>query len=135
MDAKELRLGNYVNYAKEKRVLTCYGINTDKAREQSDFRSSAVYYQFYNKDIYGIKLTEEWLLKLGFKLEDDYGDIKYYENGSRFGVCLDHEDISFFKKGFNATITTLLYGDSFFQHVHQLQNLYFALTGEELIIK
>lgn len=82
-----------------------------------------------------IQLTEDWLLKFGFELDEDYGDIKYYKICSRFGVCFDHEEITFYRNGFKNKTTTLLYDEPFFQHVHQLQNLYFALTGIELKIK
>ncbi len=69
-----------------------------------------------------ITLTEEWLLKFGFEKrsiiqEND----SYYLNGEIVWVT---------KKGFR-----YFQNRNIIQHVHQLQNLYFALTGEELTIK
>lgn len=70
-----------------------------------------------------IPLTEEWLLKLGF--ETDH--IEWW-NGI---ICL-----GIFKDGIYYLPTDQI---SFrigkeIEYVHQLQNLYFALTGEELIL-
>ena len=72
-----------------------------------------------------IPLTEEWLVKFGFELNDSsweidngkYVDLQHWGDGdyrhvSNRGCCI-------------AIIET----------VSQLQNLYFALTGEELTIK
>ena len=70
-----------------------------------------------------IPLTEEWLLKFGFdrNIVEDYPIfqnqvlmIEYYE------ACSDVYVSDYCK------IST--------KYVHQLQNLYFALTGEELIL-
>lgn len=69
-----------------------------------------------------IPLTEEWLLKFGaeeniLRLIDDMWI--QFEDGE-WCVCNDND-------GF--------YDVSCIKHVHQLQNLYFALTGEELKIE
>jgi hypothetical protein len=66
-----------------------------------------------------IPLTEEWLLKFGF---DDLGTYGY--GRGNFHICL-HENEFYFPIN-NRKV--------FIKHVHQLQNLYFALTGEELTI-
>ena len=65
-----------------------------------------------------IPLTEEWLLKFGFVIHED-GYITC-PNGRQWILHLDNE----FE--FEALNIIVIY-------VHQLQNLYFALTGEELI--
>jgi hypothetical protein len=78
-----------------------------------------------------IPLTEEWLLKLGFKYKewdnhfiikngDYFNSIKKYDDGWRYNT--DESEATCYY------LTTIKY-------VHQLQNLYFALTGEELTIK
>lgn len=79
-----------------------------------------------------IPLTEQWLLDFGFE--------KYYETVE----CGINEELEGFKLG-DLDIMQDVYGNWFmcgmefnvnrFKHVHQLQNLYFALTGEELAIK
>jgi len=80
--------------------------------------------------IKGIPLTEEWLEKFGF---EEY--INFYNGWScnKF-LCvlsgMNHPSVDGCTiYGFNEeSICNLKY-------VHQLQNLYFALTGEELTIK
>lgn len=76
----------------------------------------------------GIPLTEEWLLKFDIKIniwEKSYRG-KYY-NFEISGVLF------YF---FTDTNTIEIKGSPiFYKYVHQLQNLYFALRGEELTIK
>jgi hypothetical protein len=71
-----------------------------------------------------IPLTEEWLLKFGFKKNYKLG--LYYKGGHAIDIH---------REG-NAEFYTGEYGGwfVFIEHVHQLQNLYFALTGEELVL-
>ncbi len=74
-----------------------------------------------------ILLTEDWLIKFGFEAHEDIKE--YYKD--LFGVCIDHEF-----KGSKCPNPLHVWGASFTDapvlYVHQLQNLYFALTGEEL---
>lgn len=91
--------------------------------------SQTSHHDFGFKSISPIPITEEWLLKMGF-IEDSV----QYE---------DQEDFYFFKKDvFYIDGNSLQPYDAGFpianykiEHVHQLQNLYFALTGEELEFK
>jgi hypothetical protein len=69
-------------------------------------------------DIKPIPLTEEWLLKFGF--EDDNA---FFKNR----ITLYKQDGIFW--------CDLLWDCIDVNYVHQLQNLYYALTGEELTIK
>jgi hypothetical protein len=71
-----------------------------------------------------IPLTEDWLLKFGFDklpIVFEYKRFYLYKQDNSDIWRLNHS-------GTNAHITTLKY-------VHQLQNLYFALTNEELNLK
>jgi len=74
-------------------------------------------------------LTEEWLLKLGFELayESDYRR-KFDMLDSRFGYDFDLNGDTNGMQGFRYIGNYL----GHIKHVHQLQNLYFALTGKEL---
>jgi|LakMenE18May11ns_1017448.scaffolds.fasta_scaffold9325101_1 hypothetical protein len=80
-----------------------------------------------------IPLTEEWLLKLGFYRRNDRIYSKLYGVDEIDGVfqLQKFEDGYEFRTSFDSEwfYTPPIY------HVHQLQNLYFALTGEELTIK
>jgi len=71
-----------------------------------------------------IPLTEEWLVRFGFYVfkyqEDNFGWIKNGVNISKyFNFVLMYPNGDY-------------YDSIKIQHVHQLQNLYCALTGEEL---
>jgi hypothetical protein len=115
----ELRIGNYVQY-ENKHSDRC----TTKV-SYSDFRNLT--YEVNFKDFYTVELTEEWLLKAGFKLsmanfnwnaaigENEIGDFKL-----ALRYC---ERIGWF---FQSKCTIIKY-------VHQLQNLFFCITGEELV--
>ncbi len=63
-----------------------------------------------------IPLTEDWLLKFGFELKN-WGIKVWYLKGFEI-------DQNFYLKGIDWGVR--------FKYVHQLQNLYFALTNEEL---
>ena len=77
-----------------------------------------------------IPLTEEWLIKFGFR---------YYNN--HIYVFPNNDSLRLW--GFSWNVQQYLMGlDEFvdiptpsIKYVHQLQNLYFALAGEELTIK
>jgi len=111
MNAQELRIYNYVQNS-----ITGgeFAVNVDEIRR--------IYLNQY-RYIEPIPLTEEWLLKLGAKLNQD--------NKSFF----DLGDFSFTKleEGFIAWHRGHALGITI-QYVHSLQNLYFALTGQELTI-
>ena len=71
-----------------------------------------------------IPLTEEWLLNFGF--ENKYGS---YVLSTLRGTIQIEEDL--------AEISSVITHNGFMspcEYVHQLQNLYFALTGDELTV-
>ena len=104
MKTSELRIGNYVYF--EDRLL------------KFDFESG------WNFDyIKPIPLTEEWLIKFGFETDN----IEWWNGLISIGI---------YKDGLFYCPTgeiSLRIGKEI-QYVNQLQNLYFALTGEELIL-
>lgn len=126
--ANELRIGNYVSdrhasesfFAKVKKLdaTRCY---------YGGFHSSY-------SDLRPIPLTKEWLERFGFernesKMYDGHLDVWYiykYDGNIMFNTELvtDGEIIIQFRR-FPIVV----------KYVHQLQNLYFALTGEELEFK
>ena len=125
MRAQDLRIGNLVNY----------GINIVPIKSihiESVLKDSAVVYIELNKklshycvnieDISPIPLTEDWLLKFGFE-SNPYQD--RYENGKIHIECDKTKEIT----------QLWIDGMPHIQFIHQLQNLYFALTGEELKIQ
>jgi hypothetical protein len=81
-----------------------------------------------------IPLTEEWLLKFGF-IKNTYPNLHWFkclDNGDKLSIT-EHKQYGsnkhlsfYFNCGGYSSIDLQLI------NVHQLQNLYFALTGEEL---
>lgn len=69
-----------------------------------------------------IPLTEEWLLKFGFEVFEFDHKPNQYRLGNRLIVIRCD---GFYEYGTNIKVS----------HVHSLQNLIFALTGEELEVK
>jgi hypothetical protein len=120
MEAKELRIGNWYKYYADGKYYN-YQI------EAKDFISGNI------KNFEPIELSEEWLLKFGFEIEKSNSHcIAFNEVGYEHELQLDKE--------FGTTencwnITKYGSGYRLIYYVHQLQNLYFALTGEELKIK
>ena len=137
MEAKELRIGNYV-YS-NKFVIKSYGVDgfINILKNIDNFTP--------------IPLTEEWLLKFGF---ENWGLGTLYNNEYecyvRYVLHNDLDGTSNFEVHY---IKSTYGGEEHLQYViscdeddrlnwgtdlenvHQLQNLYFALTNEELIIK
>lgn len=75
-----------------------------------------------------LEITEEWLIKVGFKavLDISYTFPKPYNNLE----LAYYGSINGFKKGW---VITKLFGlSNGIKYVHELENLYFTLTGEEL---
>jgi len=70
-----------------------------------------------------IPLTEEWLLKLGFERLPNTMTYNYSSKCGSVSV-FKMPNGNFFADGFIKDVRL--------KSVHQLQNLYFALTGEEL---
>lgn len=70
-----------------------------------------------------IPITEEWLIKFGGKCTIMEGYPIYY---------LNPFDIEFYEL---ESIIHIANGEFKIKYVHQLQNLYYALTNEELTIK
>ena len=156
MKVNELRIGNYI-----RQVKTHNGFDWDKIRTIAAINKEG--YLSVNVLEVGeigltlsklkidkfvpIHLTEEWLVRLGFKLIGERNEVvnDYESNEAIFrkgegGQCM----VKFVKEWYGSTedkperyIQFYWYDDSLIsiQHVHQLQNLYFALTGEELTIK
>ncbi len=76
-------------------------------------------------NLHPIPLTEESFVKFGFTTAIDVynGWLSPEIDGNRIRVHFNKGNFSY------------VHAVASFQYVHQLQNLYFALTGEELIIK
>ena len=75
-----------------------------------------------------IQLTEEWLIKFGLNKTVDHPGRKLYEHDDIIPLWFSDKRVITDFYASRVRIRECKY-------VHQLQNLYFALTGEELTIK
>lgn len=125
MEANELRIGNFVLFSNDGTIFTVGSIEEKGFTVQNEEETTWI----ESEEFEPIPLTEEWLLKFGFKLN---------MNWFNWNAAIGENEIGDFK-------LALRYTDDFgwfyqsrctpLKYVHQLQNLYFAITGEELIYK
>ena len=115
MEAKELRIGNWYMFADNEGI--CY--RTIKEIKHNEFGFVSDFDGVNFGICKPIPLTEEWLLKFGFEITDNFQTKDRFQTHKQDGIF-------WFEYGY--IVVELNY-------VHQLQNLYFALTGEELTIK
>lgn len=125
---EELKLGNYVNLSDgsvDDDIRKVAGISKNKIEVLVKGCEQVKSY-LPTKIIYAIPLTEEVILKFGFiKAENTFIKIENDEWKSKF--IITYED-----NIFKIPITGYWYG---IYTIHQLQNIYFSLTQEELEIK
>ncbi len=117
MKANELRIGNLIEHEDPNEIVE--GIHYI---DEGKYKILIGNYLRNLEEIKPIPLTKEWLLKFGF---ESTGDYHFSKNGLNFHFLMDTMILEDEKshplgKSFNC--------------VHQLQNLYFALTGQELTI-
>ncbi|MDV3673644.1 hypothetical protein CMU49_02430 [Elizabethkingia anophelis] len=113
MNSKELRIGNIVNRLGEPHFITA--IHSD-GNVGIDTRKHVFIYE-----VEPIQLTEEWLLKFGFILKSDINGEYYEKNGVKV-LILRSETNHFFFGNPNTKE----------KFVHELQNYYYGLTGEDI---
>ena len=116
METKDLRIGNYVSYLGEPQEV----LGMDKTQ---------VYIKPFNfvlfldiDEVEPIPITKEWLLNFRFEKKIGGDDMVYFNNNEvNIYLCNDLNKFWFeLENGLEI------------KYVHQLQNLYFALTNEEL---
>lgn len=128
MKAQELRIENYVSAKSPER---------EKWEEPYIIGLWDLESLLYHKERINIKpipLTEEWLKKFGFEYDED--ELVYYK--SMFDYCgNESEDFILLIVSNDENYFSVAIAESYepIEYVHQLQNLYFALTGEELTLK
>lgn len=121
--SNELRIGNYVLFddGKQDKITAIWqdGVNGNS------------HSRWYLERIMPITLTGELLEKLGFQNEGKRNKIiigEYWTVG-RFEISFCNPGFIYIANGYST-----FYVENY-KYVHQLQNLYFALTGEELTVK
>lgn len=109
IDPKEIRMGNWIK-------------NQEGEIFQSTEYTPLVIVR-ENRTFEGVLIQAVWLMKLGFTYRDGWEDryvndrLKIYGNPMKEGWTIENIEPNFEIK-----------------YVHQLQNLYFSLTGSELVV-
>jgi hypothetical protein len=124
IQAKELRIGNYI-----KSTISRYRGQPFEVLDISKDRISIKYESpnptyFLLETVKPIPLTTKWIEKFNFN-RDKITGVHYYHVNDKFYISHIR----------NSFLFGQLYISDFeikLKHVHQLQNLFFALTGEEL---
>lgn len=144
MEVNELRIGNFLYpraefHNGEQSVRQVFGLHQDNRVSYIANSKTKVGYQEQVDDninqIDPIPISEDWLHKFGFikhskfdvysQLDVHIGN-KYYQLSVQNQISFT-DDWSVLLDGYLPAIQI--------QYIHQLQNLYFTLTGEELRIK
>jgi hypothetical protein len=155
IQANELRIGDWIadRGGKEWQIESWECSNKVSAKEP-EFNLPSFSFRVHPMTEYvdylqPIPITEEWLLKAGFELYDyepneegdEFPDFIYMsykitppEKLYYYTITNTPEDGGYFDFCIKVQFADYVMLSSI-QHVHQLQNLYFALTGKELEFK
>lgn len=138
MEANELRIGNLVNYELMDSECKVRGLGEDCLWLNGTKFGGPVGIDLFKP----IPLTEEWLLKFGFSnIEGEFRmdmpnpfnnksvfeSIIFFQDGDGFAQFIIQESGEDLGMTHNSFVPVKI------EYVHQLQNLYFALTGTELV--
>jgi len=117
MKAFDLRVGNFVKHKRGEEIFEAVAESwlVPELRELIE--------QTYEP----ITITDEWLLKLGFKAI--VGAKLWFTIPMTRGIQLEYDNGTFYIAGEIEAQTTMVAG---LEYVHDLQNFYFANTGKEL---
>lgn len=129
MRTNELRLGNLIKKSNDpiwiekfKGEITIVDISIleiiDSENKKNKIRERIDFYE-------PISLTEEWLIKFGFKKFSDKWNNNTFRN--KYLIIKQHKDHFTYLSGLGKLVKI--------KYIHKIQNLYFALTGNELEIK
>jgi len=126
MDPKDLKIDNLIFIPKTNQIAEITGIN----KHIGVLVNNNIFGGLGFSEIEPIVLTEEWLLKFGFQRKDNSSNgASTHKNGVYIGLMGMKND----KFCFNAESSSNK--SVYLNYVHELQNLYFELTKEELILK
>jgi hypothetical protein len=127
MKTNELRIGNYLN-GKRGHVVVSEIIRNNSVKIYDNTSSFYV-----GICLTPIEITKEWLLKLGFEYSNFYNNYKIKAGEYFNSVRYDDEDCEWCYN--NDSSDAGCYYVTSIKYIHELQNLYFALNGEELNCK
>lgn len=123
MKASDLRIGNYVN-----EWLNNDSPNDKKIQKVITVEYSDIFICSDDSNRYSpIPLTEDWLEKFGLVCDKDADEFEEWYNPDVESWFILKDKVGGYYYPYGSSIEI--------DFVHQLQNLYFALTGEELTLK
>jgi hypothetical protein len=121
MKVSELRIGNYVKGIGHNISWIIEGIEKDYIYSYNSWRLLSSFQP--------IPLTKEWLLKIGFEFAVD----TWYFNGFALWETEWGDDKGATGIGYFYELRERGMMDKHIQYLHELQNLYYSLTGEEIL--
>jgi hypothetical protein len=124
MEAKELMVGNYIE--REKYLVNTY--DKEKFNQIEVGHNDICACTIAPKKFKPISLTEEWLLKFGFRNSNIRGGWYVILNNDLI-LVIDMDTNKAYLRDNENTLLRIV------NHIHTLQNLHFSLTGKELTIK
>ncbi len=134
VNANELRIGNLLYFnanlfeGQKNKIVEIETINKDFVTDTINKNTVIGGYENYQP----ILLDEEWLKKFGFNYfkHESPLNAKLYADET-WDFCVLKEDGAYFYAE-QENEDSLYFTVKWIRYVHQLQNLYFALTGEEI---
>ena len=125
MKASELRIGNWIQDIDPG---DCYQV--DEIKKNGFVAGPLGVFPAGMEFDYGITITEEWLLKFGFEKVC----VSRQDDSFAWEIVLNQKQIMLFYFPEMMIKIKHSFQDKKYPFVHQLQNLYYALTREELTI-
>ncbi|KEQ31206.1 hypothetical protein N180_02860 [Pedobacter antarcticus 4BY] len=132
MKANELRIGNYIatgGFVHKIMAISILQIETAVLEPGSN----SIYYrpvftkcEYLSNGDYYLRLNKSWLLRFGWDQESQSISVNGFES-----LIVSEDD----GKSVRLIDSAGNYLSKSFTYVHELQNLYFALSGEELALK
>lgn len=140
MTKEELRIGNYISIHNVWYKI----VGIEKERVLIEYHNGEADYYWIDY-IEPIKLTEEVLLKIGFRKEERISSILYYlDYEIDLDECIHVKYLIYDSKALpllRITSPSAIIFESYkftkrgIKYLHELQNAYYCLTGEELEIE
>jgi len=122
MKANDLRIGNYIK--------DIFDVKKHEVRQLDleDFSAMLNYKNSNHRNTYNpVELNDEWIKSFNF--ENSKTQDKFFTKDNNIGISTADDKFRFIQGNF---VCQLVLRD--IEFVHELQNLYYALTGVELLV-